>query len=459
MKFIMGKNCSNILSCVKEILYYVGIVFLCAQSVAYANSSDCVGQSHNQLEWSNKYIAPTSNGAIEAPLRYEISTGFDSILNIAWSPDGKYFAILGSMNKIASIAVYDSKSCDVIVTLDVKKSGIYSGDQPFVNGGAVAFSADGKLFAGGVGIISVWKTQDWKPVFDVLGPFSRGSHAADYVKSMMFSPNSKSLAVQYNRVILPESLHINTQLDLVAISKAKNYDRTIGNIPIVMVFELNNSTRRLFYVKPEVFDDVTNVFSGNVLFSPDGKYLLIGRVESIVGDKISVNDDPTKKFTFLSFYNALDGSLVKEIPNVHSMKVEAIAFNANGSIVATGSNTTSRESIINGISKKWYKLVNLDPIKLWDVPSGKIIKEFGPLPGGVRSLIFAQNDKILISCQTDSKNKETVWIWDVQTGTIAARVVTPRSGLDVLNCAVSPDGKNIVIPVDGVLYVVGVKNY
>lgn len=83
--------------------------------------------------------------------------------------------------------------------------------------------------------------------------------------------------------------------------------------------------------------------------------------------------------------------------------------------------------------------------------------ELGPLRGGPRSLAFSPDDRVLISCQADIMEKETIWLWDLTSGQLIERVRTPRSGSEFRSCALSPNGRTLAMTVMDKIYLVHIK--
>lgn len=145
----------------------------------------------------------------------EIPTKSEYMSKVAWSPDSKLFATLQKTAEVVSVVIYDAETKIIIKTLEPKKCGPYKGIyRVIVLEGDIAFSPDGRYLAGGVGIITLWDTKTWEPVKDILGPFARGSHAAEAVRSIAFSPDSRSLAILYKAVIWPESIRVDGRMTL-----------------------------------------------------------------------------------------------------------------------------------------------------------------------------------------------------------------------------------------------------
>lgn len=219
-----------------------------------------------------------------------------------------------------------------------------------------------------------------------------------------------------------------------------------------MVFDVETADR-LFSVKGiERTSDLGGFFSGNLVYSPNGQYLLSSRLEShklIAGEHY-------KYYTFLEFRDPKTGKIIKEISDIHTTRLTAMAASPDGRYIATGTETTSKESTQNPYTNGWDLIDNKDPIKLWDVSSGKVVMNFGPLRGAVRALAFSPDNRTLVSCQTDIENKETIWLWDVASGQLIERVTTPKSGSEFFSCAMSPNGRYIAMPVVKQIYLLSI---
>jgi WD40 repeat protein len=386
-----------------------------------------------------------------------IRTNYGSVISVAWSSDNQYFAILQATGTSISVVVYSASTHEIIKELALKKSGHYSGDQEPLYQGSVAFSPDGRYLAAGAGIVTLWNTKTWDPIRDILGPFSRGAHAAGAVKNVAFSPDGKAIAATYDAVIWPESLKVDSHEDAAAVAELRKTDKSIQNAAAIMAFDIE-TTKRLFVYKEEPYQNKSVLFSAGLTYSPDGRYLISSRREGIIGSAITSDDDPTKQFNYLTYLDSANGRVVKSIPEVHVMAVTALAVSHNGRLIASGTSTTDKDAIVNLRSNKWYAIENRDPIRLWDMTGGKQMVEMGPIRGGVKGLLFTPDDKILISCQTDKNDKETVWLWNAENGQLIDRVKTPRSGLDVKTCAMSPDGHTIAVPVANDIYLIEITS-
>ena len=392
-----------------------------------------------------------------------ISTNLDWAYRVAWSPDSKYFAVIGMEGSggstTFSVVVYDASTHKMIQTLPVnaKKPGSLLGD--------IAFSPDGKYLAAGIGVITLWDAKTWQPVRDIEGPYDRGLVSGG-VKSIAFNPDSKTLVVFYDSVVWPETVKILTREEGAALGAkvdAAKKDGTfweklsnskiVSNLGTIMAFDVETKKRLFVQAVPVPTPEKNARFTGNLTYTEDGKYLLSSRIEHRQLER----GEPFRHFTFLEFRDPQTGQIIKEVADPHVMQVTAMAVSPDGKYIATGTDTLSKESTLNTFTKGWDLIDNQDPIRLWDIADGKKLMEFGPLRGAVLSLAFSPDGTLLVSCQTDLEKKETVWLWDVKTGEIIERVTTPLSGSEFFACSMSPNGHTIAMPVKGKIYLISVK--
>ena len=103
--------------------------------------------------------------------------------------------------------------------------------------------------------------------------------------------------------------------------------------------------------------------------------------------------------------------------------IEAVALSGDGRWLATADATD--QSVIH----------------IWDALNGRAIASFAPSPGGVMQLLFAPDNRTLISAHTD----QTIRVWDCSN---PVSVPPPRiligHPLEVWRLALMPDGKTLI---------------
>ena len=102
----------------------------------------------------------------------------------------------------------------------------------------------------------------------------------------------------------------------------------------------------------------------------------------------------------------------------HSQAVRSVAFNPNGTILASG-------SVDNAI-------------RLWNVATGNTTATFNGNTRSVHSVAFSPNGKTLAS---GGGGNEIIKLWSVTTGKNTATL--NGNGQSVLSVAFSPDGKTL----------------
>jgi WD40 repeat protein len=121
----------------------------------------------------------------------------------------------------------------------------------------------------------------------------------------------------------------------------------------------------------------------------------------------------------------------------------AMALSGDGKLVATGTSTLTKVSKRNRITNEWQIIKNEDPIRIWDLSSGQLVKELGGLRGTVRSMAFSPNGKYLVSSQSQIGD-EHIWIWNLVNGNLIEKLKTSPQTDAPSGCAFSLDGSQLV---------------
>lgn len=145
-------------------------------------------------------------------------------------------------------------------------------------------------------------------------------------------------------------------------------------------------------------------------YSPDGKYLAFDRWKT------------TEEMELPWIWNqgeiqlldtSADGGIVKTFLG-HTDLITALAFDPRGKLLASGSNTGAVHGSLDQKTNQMVTKRNDDPIRIWDVETGMLVKELAGHRGDVKSLVFIDDGQILVSGSYD----KTIKIWDVAGGAL-----------------------------------------
>lgn len=245
---------------------------------------------------------------------------------------------------------------------------------------ALAYSPDGKSFAVGRGMITSADTcvflfqagTDTILQRLVPPPIATGfaSKGVGMVESLQYSPDSQFLAVTFRG----------------------------GGIGIYEV-ATGQLMKRMTVYTPSL---------GPVAYSPSGKYLAFGQWKKNEGELFNHAEIHLLDTT-------ADGGIVKTYSG-HADLITALAFDPGGKFLASGTMTGTIEETLDRRTNQMVKKLNDDPIRIWDVETGMLVKELVGHRGDVKSLVFIEDGQILVSGSFD----KTIKIWDVAGGALLA---------------------------------------
>ncbi|MBI5920035.1 MAG: PD40 domain-containing protein [Betaproteobacteria bacterium] len=321
----------------------------------------------------------------------EETSGPGSITSVAWSPDGSLIAASGSS---LNVTVWDARSLSVIRALDQGFKGHGENN--------IAFSPNGRFLASGLITVNLWDAASGKPINTLIAPhITPGIPQVINVQALAFSPDSHILVVGYYG---DKRLVIAFRVDDGKILWTYELQRVIG-IPLMTT---------------------------PIAFSADGKSVILGTGES---GGPEVNLKPLSRVLFL---NAESGALIRSIDDIHVMHPTTLAISQNGRWIATGTSTGVKSSTSNMTTKQVVNVDNRDPVRIWDIATGKLFREL-PVGSRVWSLAFSHDDKYVFGAKSE-RSHLTLAVWDIESGRMVQEI---RSNPGPMGLAISPDGRRL----------------
>ena len=308
---------------------------------------------------------------------------------LAMSPNGREVAAGSFLDHRMNI--WDVESGTLLHQLQGIKGGV----------GGLAYSPDGRFLAVGHGAITpgdlcVYVYQaGTDTIVQRLQPPALTTRMAPQgigsVASLQYSPDSQFLAVGF-------------QGGVIGI-----YETGTG--------KLKKST------------SLSSFLEGPVAYSPNGKYLAFGERRKEEGELLD--------HSVIQLLNVETGEVIKTLPG-HTDVIESLAFDPRGNVLASGTRTGQRRARYEMKTKQSIDKLNEDPIRIWDLETGLVVKELAGHTGSVRSLVFYDDGQHLVSGSHD----KTIKIWDVAQGTLLSTVTGHKDLID--SVVVSPDGTHLV---------------
>ena len=344
----------------------------------------------------------------------------DTAMHVAWNPNGLEFA---TVNAHLHVLIFNAKTQQLVRDLGSVPNGRSSASP------SVAYSPDGRYLAAGKDVISIFEVDGGLKVRDIVGPYQNDINGK--VSSIIFSPDSQYLGVIYQDYSLRSA---KTGTDMVS------------------AYEVDTGKQLFFVAPPEAYN--RGRLTTNAVYTPDGQFLLIGRVNLVAPDHRMDTGKPSLYSTYIDYVDTQTGKFTKSITPVHVMQPMALAISADGRYVATGTNTMTKESKRRGTTDQLDNIDNQDPVRLWDVGNGKLVREFGPIHDTVQALAISPDGRYLAV-----DHSLQVIVFDLASGRLLQTIDLPgQRGISLsLQLAFSPDSKVLAVPLDTYVYLLSLK--
>jgi WD40 repeat protein len=341
------------------------------------------------------FSGKTAGQSIVELRRAAAGTNGKIFTSAAWSPDGRLIATGGGDS---DIEIWKAEDLSAVRSLKVDRRGFAAGSQH-----SLAFSADGRLLVGGSLLVSAWETATWQSKTQFVGPSAAWPQPFG-IKSVTFSPDQTLLIVAY---------------------------QSLRQSPPIVAFRVHDATEAWAYQPqstiglPAIDTSLTTLANRNQVAFGTGE-----------------TTAESKRFSRIVILDAKSGSLVRTIDNIHVDRPTALAASPDGRWFATATNTGYMENSINPKDKSVVKFENHDPIRIWDVATGSLVREL-PVQQRTWALIFSPDAKFLIASQTDAPANTSLLIWDLGTGVLVQSMVAPRDAGYAFGLAFNPSGRQI----------------
>lgn len=313
------------------------------------------------------------------------------LLNSAWSPDGKVFAVASSIG----VYLYDGATFQALRFLDTSMSI-----------SSMAFNPDGQTLAvGGSDGLQIWEVNSGQLL-------QIGLNITNGINGIVFSPNGQMLAaITWGEKSTVWLWDIKTGQKLNALVD-EHQIRSIAFSADGKLLMTYDGTKALFWQSDNgLLKRAIPIFAEQVILSPDQQTLATTGVYV---------PDPENKNGWInsSLFTTVDANTGKVL---HTLSVQpdraiAVAFRPDGAAIGVSTSANSA--------------------RLWEINSGKILQTF-TTPGIMSDAALSPDGNILVL-----ENYSQVSSWHVATGNKIAEISGFTS--QIIGLAISPDGQKLV---------------
>lgn len=344
------------------------------------------------------------------------------VMRLAWHPNGQEFAVID--NRL-HILIFNANSKRLI--REIPTAFLRGSNEP-----VIAYSPDGRYLAAGKNLIQLFDAQTGMAIRNFVPPTPQdpGGRGLFSTTSIAFSPDSQSLAAAYDLYWLKDEEKPKEAIAIYGVMSGKQH--SVVGAPI---FHSNSH------------------FSTNIVYTPDGKCVLAGRSSLLPYDEQVKTGEPFRYFTFIDYIDSQTGKFSQSITSIHTMGPTALAISPDGRYVASGTNTGANESMSLPNSDKDVYINNQDAVKLWDVKTRQLVREY-PTQYKVWALAISPDQRYLAV-----HNNLKIVLFDFATGEYLQTIILPGTpGFSLsLGLGFSSDSKKLAIPLDRRVYILTLK--
>jgi WD40 repeat protein len=320
----------------------------------------------------------------------------------SWSSDGAQIAASGGYPETD---IFQASTLSVAKILDGGPKGLAALSQH-----SVAYSADGRVLVSGALIATVWDTAIWQPKLQLIGP-SATARQPFGIQSIVFSPDQQLVIVAYQSPGL------------------------LG-VPVVAYRIADGSVAWTYHLTPTI--GRPSIRTPMVISA--------ARNEIAFGTREGTPDTGSdrRRLSRLVILDALSGTMVRSIEDIHTDAPTALAISKDGQWFATATITGRLERTVGTET-----LENKDPVRIWSAASGALVKELA-VHTEVGALEFSLDGKYLVGIVSESPGHLNLRIWNVETGAVVQVLPTPREVGAAFGLAFSRDGSRLAIVGQGI---------